>query len=54
MQVQPMETDNTEGRYADEGEEVFGLALVATVEPSASGQPGHGPLDHPPVTAEPL
>ena len=40
--------------YADEGEEVFGLALVAAVEPSAAGQPGHGSLDHPAMSAQPL
>lgn len=38
----------------DEGEEVFGLALGSAVEPTAAGEPGHGPLDNPAVTAEPL
>lgn len=41
------------GGYADEGEEVFGLALVAAVEASAVGEPGHGPFDHPAVTFQP-
>ncbi len=40
--------------YADEGEEVFGLALVAAVEPTAAGEPGHGPFDDPPVAAQSL
>jgi hypothetical protein len=39
---------------ADEGEEVFGLAFVAAVEPAAAGQPGHGSLNHPAVPAQPL
>ncbi len=42
------------GGYADEGQEVFGLAFVAAVQTSAAGQPGHGPLDHPAVASEPL
>ncbi|GHG34686.1 hypothetical protein GCM10018791_60020 [Streptomyces zaomyceticus] len=56
---QPTEAD-AEGRYADkgkegkEGEEVFGLALAAPVEPSAAGQPGRSPLNHPSVAADPL
>lgn len=40
--------------YADEGEEVFGLALVAAVETTAAGEPGHGSLDDPAVSAEPF
>lgn len=40
--------------YADEGEEVLGLASVAAVQTSAAGQPGHGPFDDPAMTAEPL
>lgn len=40
--------------YADEGEEVFGLALVTAVEPTAAGEPGHGPFDDPPVAAQSL
>lgn len=40
--------------YADEGEEVFGLALVTAVEATAAGEPGHGSLDAPAVSAEPL
>lgn len=40
--------------YADDGEEVFGLVLVTTVEPSAAGRPGHGSLDHPAMTAQSL
>lgn len=32
--------------YSDEGEEVFGLALVPAVESPAAGQPGHRSLDH--------
>lgn len=35
----------------NEGQEVLGPAFVAAVEPTAVGQPGHGPLDDPPVTA---
>jgi hypothetical protein len=37
-----------------EGEEVFGLALVAAVEASAAGKPGHGSLDDPAVPAQTL
>lgn len=37
-----------------EGEEVFWLAFVATVEPAAAGEPGHGPFDDPSMTSEPL
>jgi hypothetical protein len=40
--------------YADEGEEVFGLALVTAVQTTAAGEPGHGSLDDPAVSAEPL
>jgi hypothetical protein len=40
--------------YAYEGEEVFRLALVAAVEPSAVGKPRDGPLDDPSVAAKPL
>lgn len=44
-----------EGRgYADEGEEMFCLALVAAVEPAAADEPGHGPFDNPPVASQPL
>jgi hypothetical protein len=39
---------------AGEGQEVLGLALVATMQSAASGQPGHGELDLPPVPAQPL
>lgn len=31
---------------------VFGLAFVASVEPSTAGQPGHGSLHHPAVPAQ--
>lgn len=31
---------------------MLGLALIAAVEPSATGRPGHRPLDHPPVAAQ--
>lgn len=37
-----------------EGEEVFRLALVAAVEASAAGQPGHGPFHNPSVPAPSL
>jgi hypothetical protein len=37
-----------------EGEEVFRLALVAAVQASAAGQPGHGPLHDPAVPAQVL
>jgi hypothetical protein len=40
--------------YADEGEEVFGLAFIAAVETAAAGQPGRRSLDHPPMPAQPL
>lgn len=40
--------------YADEGEEVLGLAFVASVQTPATGQPGHGSLDHPAVAAQSL
>ena len=40
--------------YADEGEEVLGLALVAAVQASASSEPGHGALDDRAVAPEPL
>lgn len=39
---------------ADESQEVLGLALVAAVQAAAAGQPGHGSLYHPAVTAEPV
>lgn len=39
---------------AGEGEEVVGLAFVAAVQTSASGEPGHGAFDGPAVTAESL
>lgn len=42
------------GGYADEGEELFGLAFVAAVQVPTAGRPGHGPLDHPAVASEPL
>lgn len=37
-----------------EGEEVFRLPLVAAVEASASGEPGHGPFHDPAVPAQSL
>lgn len=40
--------------YADEGEKVVSFAFVAAVEPTAAGEPGHAPLDNPPVAAESL
>lgn len=44
-----------EGRGdSGEGEEVFRLALVAAVEASAAGHPGHGPLHDPAVSAQAL
>jgi hypothetical protein len=39
---------------AYEGEEVVGLALVTAVQATASVQPGHRPLDHPAVPAQPI
>lgn len=33
---------------------MLGLAFVASVEPTASGEPGHGALDHPAVSAQSL
>ncbi|GAB1340126.1 hypothetical protein ACE1SV_67160 [Streptomyces sp. E-15] len=39
--------------YADEGQEVVGLSLVAAVQPAASGQPGDRSFDDPAVSAEP-
>ena len=39
---------------AVEREEVFGFAIVATMETAASGQPGHGALDLPAVSPQPL
>jgi hypothetical protein len=36
-----------------EGKEVFRLALVAAVQAAAAGQPGHGPLHHSAVPAQP-
>src|SRR6478735_12652537 len=38
-------------RDCSEADEVFGLPLVAPVQPTAPGQPRHGPLDHPTMTA---
>jgi hypothetical protein len=35
-----------------EGQEVFRLALVAAVQASAAGQPGHGPLHDPAVSSQ--
>jgi hypothetical protein len=35
-------------------DENCGYAFIAAVEPSAAGQPGHGSLDHPSITAQPL
>lgn len=40
--------------HADEGEEVFGLALITALETTASGQPGDRSLDDPAVSAEPF
>jgi hypothetical protein len=37
--------------YADEDEEVLGLALVAAVHAAASGEPGNRPLRAPAVAA---
>jgi hypothetical protein len=39
---------------AREGEEVLSLALVATMEATASSEPGHRALDGPAVPTEPL
>lgn len=36
-----------------EGKEVFRLVLVAAVQAAAAEQPGHGPLHHPAVPAQP-
>jgi hypothetical protein len=33
---------------------VFGLAFVASVQSAASGEPGHGALDHPSMSAQAL
>lgn len=49
---QPTEAD-AQGRYANEGKEMLGLAFVAAVQASAAGQPGHGSFDDPSVAAEP-
>lgn len=38
--------------YADEGEEVFGLAFVAAVQAAAAGQPGDRSFDDPAVSAQ--
>jgi len=35
-----------------EGKEVFRLSLVAAVQASAAGQPGHGPFHDPAVLAQ--
>lgn len=35
------------------GEEVLCLAPVAAVQPTATGEPGHRPPDHPAASAEP-
>ncbi len=40
--------------YADAGEERFGLAFIAAVQTSAAGEPGHGSLDDPAVSAKPF
>ena len=40
---EPAVTDEGCG-YAGEGKEMFCLAFVAAVEPTAAGEPGHGPL----------
>ena len=37
-----------------ECEEVFCLALVASVQAAASGEPGHGSLDNPAMSAQPF
>lgn len=39
---------------AGEGEEVVGLAFVASVEAAAAGEPGHGAFHGPAVAAQPL
>ena len=39
---------------AGEGEEVLGFALVASVETSTPGEPGHGAFDGPAVAAQSL
>lgn len=41
-------------RDGGEGQEVFGLAFVAAVKASASGEPGDGAFDDPTVSAQPL
>ena len=44
-----------EGRgNGGEGEKVLRLSLVAAVETSAAGQPGHGPFHDPAVFAQAL
>lgn len=35
-----------------EAEEMLGLAFVAAMQASAAGQPGHGSLDYPAVSAQ--
>ncbi len=40
--------------YADEGKEVLGLAFVASVQPVAARQSGHGSFHHPSVPAQSL
>ncbi|GAA4792422.1 hypothetical protein GCM10023329_50460 [Streptomyces sanyensis] len=50
---QPAVADQSCG-YAEEGMGVLGLAFIAAVEASATGQPGHGSLDHPAVLAQPV
>lgn len=42
------------GGDADEGEEVLGVAFVASVEAAEAVEPCHGALDRPAVSAEPL
>lgn len=36
----------------DEGQEVFGLAFVATVRSAADGKPGNGPFHDPAVPSD--
>jgi hypothetical protein len=41
-----------DGGYRYEAEEMLRLAFVAAMQSSAAGQPGHGSLDHPAVSAK--
>ncbi len=41
-------------RETEKGQVVAGMAFVAVVESAVAGQPGHGPLDHPPTSPKSL